>query len=63
MKALLLKEYNDFVYQEAPMPQVHEDQVLIRVRASVSVAATFMGWMVPPGAVGRPSLWVTKLPV
>lgn len=33
MKALLLKEYSDFVYQEVPVPQVHEDQVLVRVRA------------------------------
>ena len=28
MKALLLKEYSDFVYQEVPEPQVHEDEVL-----------------------------------
>jgi L-iditol 2-dehydrogenase len=33
MKALLLKEYSDLVYQEVPEPQVHDDQVLVRVRA------------------------------
>jgi L-iditol 2-dehydrogenase len=33
MKALLLKEYSEFVYQEVPEPEVHEDEVLVRVRA------------------------------
>jgi len=33
MKALLMKDYGDLVYQEVPEPQVHEDEVLIRVRA------------------------------
>jgi L-iditol 2-dehydrogenase len=33
MKALLLKEYGDFVYQEVPEPEVHEDEVLVNVRA------------------------------
>jgi threonine dehydrogenase-like Zn-dependent dehydrogenase len=33
MKALLLKAYGDFVFQEVPEPRVHEDEVLIRVSA------------------------------
>jgi L-iditol 2-dehydrogenase len=33
MKALLLKDYSDLVYQEVPEPEVREDEVLIRVRA------------------------------
>jgi L-iditol 2-dehydrogenase len=33
MKALVLKEYGHFVYQEEPNPDIHEDEVLIRVRA------------------------------
>lgn len=33
MKALLMKEYRDFVYQEVPEPAVREDEVLIKVRA------------------------------
>ena len=33
MKALLLKDYGDLVYQEVPEPELREDEVLIRVRA------------------------------
>ena len=33
MKALLLKAYGQFVYEEASDPQVAEDEVLIEVRA------------------------------
>jgi L-iditol 2-dehydrogenase len=33
MKALLLKEYGEFVYQEVPEPEIREDEVLVRVRA------------------------------
>jgi L-iditol 2-dehydrogenase len=33
MKALILKEYGHFVYEEVPEPQVAEDEVLIEVRA------------------------------
>jgi len=33
MKALMLKDYGDFIYQEVAEPEVHEDEVLIRVRA------------------------------
>jgi len=33
MKALLLKDYSDLVYQEVPEPELREDEVLIRVRA------------------------------
>jgi len=33
MKALVLKQYGDLVYQEVPGPEVHDDEVLIRVRA------------------------------
>jgi L-iditol 2-dehydrogenase len=33
MKALLLREYGEFVFQEVPEPELHEDEVLIRVRA------------------------------
>jgi L-iditol 2-dehydrogenase len=33
MKALLLKAYGEFIYQEVPKPEVREDEVLIRVRA------------------------------
>ena len=33
MKALMLKEYGDFVFQEVPEPQVREDEVLIKVHS------------------------------
>ncbi len=33
MKALVLKEYGHFVYEEVPEPQIGENQVLIKVRA------------------------------
>ena len=33
MKALLLKEYGEFIYQEVPEPKIREDEVLIEVRA------------------------------
>jgi L-iditol 2-dehydrogenase len=33
MKALMLKDYGDFIYQEVPKPQIGEDEVLIEVRA------------------------------
>jgi L-iditol 2-dehydrogenase len=33
MKALLLRDYKDFVYQDLPEPKVSEDEVLIAVRA------------------------------
>jgi len=33
MKALLLKAYGEFVYEEVPEPEIHEDEVLVRVRA------------------------------
>ena len=33
MKALLLKDYKDFAYQDLPQPRVREDEVLIAVRA------------------------------
>lgn len=33
MKALVLREYNDFLFQELPAPKIRDDEVLIRVRA------------------------------
>jgi L-iditol 2-dehydrogenase len=33
MKALVLREYNDLVFEEVPAPKILDDQVLIRVRA------------------------------
>jgi len=33
MKALLLKAYGEFVYEEVPEPEIHEDEVLVRVQA------------------------------
>jgi len=33
MKALVLKSYKEFVYQDVPEPKLHEDEVLIAVRA------------------------------
>lgn len=33
MKALILKEYNKFVYEDVPSPQISADEVLIEVKA------------------------------
>lgn len=33
MKALILKDYNKFVYEEVPLPDIGSDEVLIRVKA------------------------------
>lgn len=33
MKALVLKEYNKFSYEDVPLPEIGEDDVLIRVKA------------------------------
>ncbi|MBP7402964.1 MAG: galactitol-1-phosphate 5-dehydrogenase [Clostridia bacterium] len=33
MKALVLREYNVFSYEDVPMPSVRDDEVLVRVRA------------------------------
>ncbi len=33
MKALILKEYNNFVYEDVPSPQISADEVLIEVKA------------------------------
>ncbi len=33
MKALVLEEYNNLVYKEVPMPQITDEEVLIRVKA------------------------------
>ena len=33
MKALILKEYNNLVYEDVPEPTVSPDNVLIRIKA------------------------------
>lgn len=33
MKALVLEEYMKLVYQDVPMPELHEDEVLVKVKA------------------------------
>ena len=33
MKALALREYNHFVYEDVPMPEIAAGEVLIQVRA------------------------------
>ncbi|GAH91236.1 unnamed protein product [marine sediment metagenome] len=33
MKALVLKEYNHFVYEDMPTPEIGPDEVLIQVKA------------------------------
>jgi len=33
MKALVLKEYNHFVYEDVPMPEISADEVLVQVKA------------------------------
>ena len=33
MKALVLEQYNKFIYKDVPKPQIRSDNVLVRVKA------------------------------
>ena len=42
MKALVLKEYKKFSFEEVPEPQVQPQEVLVAVKACVSGTATLL---------------------
>ena len=50
MKALVLKEYGKFSYEDAPMPEMKDDEVLIRVRAASICGSDVHGM---DGSTGR----------
>jgi L-iditol 2-dehydrogenase len=50
MKALILKEYNRFLYEDAPEPQIGPDDVLVKVRACAICGSDVHGM---DGSTGR----------
>jgi len=50
MKALVLKEYNHFVFEDAPMPEIREDEALARVKACAVCGSDVHGM---DGSTGR----------
>ncbi|MEA4815655.1 MAG: galactitol-1-phosphate 5-dehydrogenase [Lachnospiraceae bacterium] len=50
MKALVLKEYNKFSYEDVPMPEVKDDEVLIKVMAASICGSDVHGM---DGSTGR----------
>lgn len=50
MKALVLKEYNEFSYEEVPMPEYGSEEVLIRVKACAICGSDVHGM---DGSTGR----------
>lgn len=50
MKALVLKEYNHFTYEDVPMPEIQKDEVLVRVKACAICGSDVHGM---DGSTGR----------
>lgn len=50
MKALVLKEYNHFIYEELPVPEIKKDDVLIQVKACAICGSDVHGM---DGSTGR----------
>ena len=60
MKALVLKEYNQFSCEDVPVPEIGADEVLIRVKACGICGSDVHGM---DGSTGRripPSSWDMK---
>ena len=66
MKALLLKEYGHFVYEEVPDPRPAEDEVLIEVRACGICGSEVHGMdgstgrRRPPIIMGHEAVWYSR---
>lgn len=50
MKALVLKEYNNFTYEDVPVPEIQKDEVLVRVKACAICGSDVHGM---DGSTGR----------
>jgi len=48
MKALVLKGYNNLVYEEVPRPVVGADEVLVEVKACGICGSDPNNWIVAP---------------
>ena len=63
MKALVLKEYKRFAYEDVPTPAFGaEEEVFVSVKACGICGSDCMGWMAAPGGGDRPLSWATKRP-
>jgi L-iditol 2-dehydrogenase len=50
MKALVLREYNNFTYEDVPLPEIQNDEVLVRVKACAICGSDVHGM---DGSTGR----------
>lgn len=63
MKALVLKDYKNFSYEDVPLPEVGPDDVLIQVKACGICGSDVHGVDGSTGSAGfRRSSWATRLP-
>lgn len=60
MKALVLKNYPDLVYQEVPLPEIGQDEVLVSVQSCGICGSDVHGMDGTPAEEFRRSSWAMK---